>query len=124
MVPNLAKKKPNNVLHTMYSPNSTRLVYWANIEFSYEAGSKYHGEFEGGFVYCFVQAVDARDALDQFDLEFKSRNLGIRFIEFINLYAEVPWQSIEDQGHYDGIATRASNSEEVMFDSFEIYERR
>ncbi|NNE93638.1 MAG: hypothetical protein HKN23_18470 [Verrucomicrobiales bacterium] len=108
----------------MYSNYSSRLVYWANVEFSYEPGSRHHGEYEGGFVYCFVQASDARDALEQFQIEFAGRKLGIRFIEFISLYADVPWQSEKDQLHYDKIAARASTSEEVIFDSFEIYERR
>ena len=108
----------------MFFPQPNHLVYWANVEFAYHPGSKHHGEYEGGFVYCFVQACDARDALDQFEIEFKNRKLGIRLVEFISLYAEVPWQTIEDQQHYDQIANRASTTEEVMFDSFEIYERR
>ena len=108
----------------MFSPDPGRLVYWANIEFTYEAGSKHHGEFEGGFVYCFVQARDARDALEQFQLEFASQKLGIRFVEFVGLYSEVPWHTEEDQLHYDSIAALAASSEEVVFDSFEVYERR
>jgi hypothetical protein len=108
----------------MFSPDPNRLVYWANIEFSYQEGSKHHGEFEGGWVYCFVQGVDARDAMEQFQLEFAGRKLGIQFVEFVSLYNEVPWQTEEDQDHYDGIAIQASSSEEVVFDSFEVYERR
>ncbi|MCB1064529.1 MAG: hypothetical protein KDN20_16625 [Verrucomicrobiae bacterium] len=108
----------------MFHPQPDRLVYWANVEFSYEAGSKHHGEFEGGYVYCFVQAVDARDALEQFQIEFASRKLGMRFVEFVNLYADVPWPTEEDQDHYDSIAAIAAASEEVVFDSFEVYERR
>jgi len=108
----------------MFSPDPNRLVYWANIEFSYQKGSKHHGEFEGGWVYCFVQGVDARDAMEQFQLEFAGRKLGIEFVEFVSLYNEVPWQTEEDQAHYDAIAVQASSSEEVVFDSFEVYERR
>ncbi len=99
-------------------------VFWANIEFAYQEGSKHYGEFEGGFVYAFVRATDVRDALDQFQLEFASRKLGIRFIEFASLYYDVPWQTEEDQEHYDAIAQLAFASEEVIFDSFEVYERR
>ncbi len=108
----------------MFSPDPSRLVYWANIEFTYEPGSKHYGEYEGGFVYCFVQATDARDAMEQFELEFAGRKLGVLFIEFVSLYSEVPWQTAVDQRHYDNIACRAASCEEVMFDSFEIYERR
>mgnify|MGYP001627907204 CR=1 FL=1 len=109
---------------TMFQASPDRLVYWANIEFSYDPGSRHHGEFEGGYVYCFVQAVDARDALEQFQIEFAGRKLGIRFVEFVNLYSDVPWQTEEDQEHYDAIAALAAASEEVVFDSFEVYERR
>lgn len=109
---------------TMFQASPDRLVYWANIEFSYEPGSRHHGEFEGGYVYCFVQATDARDALEQFQIEFAGRKLGIRFVEFVNLYSDVPWQTEEDQEHYDAIAALAAASEEVVFDSFEVYERR
>jgi hypothetical protein len=108
----------------MFTPQPDRLVYWANVEFSYLEGSKHFGEFEGGFVYCFVQASDARDALEQFQIEFAGRRLGLVFVEFVSLYADVPWQTEEDQNHYDSIAIRAAASEEVVFDSFEVYERR
>ncbi|MCP5539693.1 MAG: hypothetical protein H7A52_06050 [Akkermansiaceae bacterium] len=108
----------------MYSPHPDRLVFWANVEFTYEQGSKHYGEFEGGFVYCFVQATDARDALEQFQIEFASRKLGMRFVEFVNLYAEMTWPTEEDQDHFDSIAAIAAASEEVVFDSFEVYERR
>ena len=108
----------------MFIPQPDKLVYWSNVEFSYLEGSKHYGEFEGGFVYCFVQGRDVRDALEQFQIEFAGRKLGMVFVEFVSLYAEVPWQTEQDQIHYDSIATRASVSEEVMFDSFEVYERR
>lgn len=108
----------------MFHPSPDRLVFWANIEFSYEPGSAHHGEFEGGFVYCFVQGTDVRDALEQFQLEFASRKLGVRFVEFVSLYADMNWPSEEDQNHFDGIAALAASSEEVVFDSFEVYERR
>ena len=108
----------------MFIPDPNRLVYWANFEFSYEEGSKYHGEFEGGYVYAFVQAVDVRDALEQFQLEFAGRKLGLRMVEFVAIYAENRWQNEEDQEHFDRIATTAANSEEVVFDSFDVYERR
>lgn len=108
----------------MFSLDPNRLVYWASIEFSYQEGSKYFGEFEGGFVYAFVQAVDARDALEQFQLEFASRKLGILMVESVTVYADVAWPTEEDQEHYDRIATSAASSEEVVFDSFDVYERR
>ena len=81
-------------------------------------------EFGGGVVYCCVQGVDARCAMEQFQLECAGRRLGIQFVEVVSLYNEVPWQTDEDQDHYDKIAVQASSSEEVVFDSFEVYERR
>ena len=108
----------------MFTPQPNKLVFWSNVEFTYKEGSKHFGEFEGGLVYCFVQATDARDALEQFQIEFAGRKLGMRFVEFVSLYNNVPWQTEEDQSHYDGIAAVAAASEEVVFDSFEVYERR
>ncbi len=99
-------------------------VYWTNVEFTYEEGSAQHGLFEGGLVYAFVRAFDVREALDKFEEEFESRDLGIRAIDYITVYAEVPWENEEDQLHFDGVAALAGSTSETFLDSFEVYERR
>lgn len=108
----------------MFSPSPDRLVFWAHIEFSYDEGSRHFGEFAGGFVYCFIQATDARDALDQLQIEFAGKKMGIIFLEFVSLYADINWPNEEDQDHFDAMAQMAASSEEVIFDSFDVYERR
>lgn len=105
------------------TPEDTR-VYWANVEFTYDEGSAQHGIFEGGVVYAFVRAYDVRDALDRFEEEFEDRDLGIRAVDYITEYKEVPWEDPEDQLHFDGVAALAGSTREVFLDSFEVYERR
>lgn len=99
-------------------------VYWANVEFTYEEGSAQHGLFEGGLVYAFVRAFDVREALDKFEEEFEDRDLGIRAIDYVTPYIDVPWENEEDQLHFDGVAALAASTTETFLDSFEVYERR
>jgi hypothetical protein len=99
-------------------------VYWANVEFTYEEGSAQHGLFEGGLVYAFVRAFDVREALDKIEEEFEDRDLGIRAVDYITEYQEVPWGNEEDQLHFDGVAALAGSTGESFLDSFEVYERR
>ena len=99
-------------------------VYWANVEFSYEEGSAQHGIFEGGIVYAFVRAFDVRDAIDKIEEECESRDLAVRAVDYVAEYNEVPWETEEDQLHFDGVAALAGSTREVFLDSFEVFERR
>jgi hypothetical protein len=104
-------------------PDENR-VYWANVEFTYEKGSAHHGIFEGGIVYGFARAYDVRDALDKIVKEFEDRKLGVRVVDYVTEYNEVPWETEEDQLHFDGVAALTGSTGEVFLDSFEVYERR
>ena len=115
---------PNPTSMSNEFPQQDSRVYWANIEFTYEAGSAQHGLFEGGVVYAFVRAYDVRDALDKMEEEFEDRNLGVRAVDYVTEYNEVPWENGDDQLHFDGVAALAGSTGEVFLDSFEVYERR
>ena len=105
-------------------PQDESRVYWSNIEFTYEEGAAQHGLFEGGVVYAFVRAFDAREAIYRIENDLDSRFLGIRSVDFVNEYVEMPWENEEDQLHFDGLAALAGSTAEVLLDSFEVYERR
>lgn len=75
-------------------------------------------------VYGFARAFDVREALELFEEEMLTRDLGIRAVDYVAEYADVPWSSEEDQLHFDGVAALAGSTGEVFLDSFEVYERR
>jgi len=99
-------------------------VYWSNVEFTYNKGSAQHGIFEGGVVYAFTRAFDARQAILRIEAEFVARGLGMRSVDYVAEYGEIPWDNDNDQLHFDGVAALAGSTGEVFLDSFEVYERR
>ena len=106
------------------NPLDNSRVYWANVEFTYNEGSSQHGVFEGGVVYAFVRAFDAREAILRIEEELQSRDLGVRNVDYVTEYGEVPWENEDDQLHFDGVSALAGSTGEVFLDSFEVYERR
>ena len=106
------------------NPLDNSRVYWANVEFTYNEGSSQHGVFEGGVVYAFVRAFDVREAILRIEEELQSRDLGVRNVDYVTEYGEVPWENEDDQLHFDGVSALAGSTGEVFLDSFEVYERR
>ena len=53
-----------------------------------------------------------------------ARDLGVRSIDFVTEYADLPWEDDDDQLHFDGVAALAGSTGDVFLDSFEVYERR
>ena len=105
-------------------PQDESRVYWCNVEFTYEQGSAQHGIFEGGVVYAFVRALEAREAIHKIENELDTRDLGVRSFDFATEYGDMPWENEDDQLHFDGVAALAGSTGEVFLDSFEVYERR
>ena len=93
-------------------------VYYSSIEYHYEEGSINYGKYEGGFVYAFVQAHDARDALKKIELELEPLCLRIEKVWFVAIYEDIPWESQDEQKKYDGLAEKASQTQDVICDDF------
>lgn len=110
-------------MENSYSLSNSR-VYWANVEFTYNEGSSQHGVFEGGVVYAFARAFDAREAILKIEEELEGRDLGVRSVDYIAEYGEMPWENEDDQLHFDGVSALAGATGKVFLDSFEVYERR
>jgi hypothetical protein len=98
-------------------------IYWTGIEYSYAESSSKFGELQGGFVYGFVQAIDARDALAKFDDRLKSENLIPKQVEFISLYdLEMEWETEEQTNSYCRLVGEAQETWDVIFDDFYAFE--
>ncbi len=97
-------------------------VYWTNIEYKYLESSVSYGKFKGGYVFSFVKAKDAREALKKFVAELESLNLNILNVDFIAIYEDIPWESTEDQKKYDKLASTANETNTVVCDNFCSYE--
>lgn len=97
-------------------------IYWTSIEYEYLEGSINFNKFKGGFVYAFVKAADVRDALNKFSKEIGSLSLGIKNIEFISPYDDIPWDNDVEQKKYDNLAKEALRTENVICDEFYAYE--
>ena len=73
--------------------------------------------------YGFVKAIDAEEALVKFKLTLSENGLIPFDFEFLKPYEEVEWENENDQKSFDKLYSEALKSEEVVFDSFYMYEK-
>ena len=98
-------------------------IYWTGVEYRYGEGSSNYGKLQGGFVYGFVQARDARDALNRFDEKLIEEALIPVIIEFISIYdIEMEWETEEQTENFCQLCNEARESTEVIFDDFYAFE--
>ncbi len=100
----------------MANMNADKAPYWASVEFEYANDHPRSGELEGGFVYVFLPAEDARDALEKLDHAFRAHKLVPGRVEFIMPYLDIEWQSDEEKARYDALAEEAGASGDILFD--------
>ena len=103
---------------------SRESVYYSSVEIAFAEGSEFHGKLEGGFVYAFVRAHDARDAMPAILEELEACGLEAVEMEFVAPYEDVPWETQEEQSRYDLLARRAQEAEGVVLDDIEAFESR
>ncbi len=98
-------------------------IYWAGVEYNYDKDSGNYQELKGGFVYTFMQAIDARDALDMLLQALKGKKLAPLEVEFISIYdGEMEWETEEETNRYISLYNEALESGNVIFDDFYAYE--
>lgn len=96
-------------------------VYYTNIEFNYNKPSAV--SLIGGFVYGFVQALDAREALHKFTNELKRQDIAVKEVEFISPYeVEMEWETAEQTNKFVQLYKKAKSVNQVIFDDFYSYE--
>ena len=98
-------------------------VYWCSIEYSYKENPSELVDLKGGFVYSFVSAFDAKEALDKVALAMEDKKLSPVEIEFISPYdPETEWETEEEAERFLGLFNEAEETTEVLFDDFYAYE--
>jgi hypothetical protein len=98
-------------------------IYWTGIEYGYSKKSPQFGKLAGGFVYGFVTALDAREALNKFTDELKHQDIDIKEVEFISPYdIETEWETEEQAIIFIRLCREAESSNQVLFDDFYAYE--
>ena len=101
----------------------TLTIYWTSLEYTYSKKSIHFGNLTGGFVYGFVKAYDALEALDYFTNDLKQQDIDIKKVEFISPYnIEMEWETKEQAKKFIELYEKANNGNEVLFDDFYSYE--
>jgi hypothetical protein len=94
-------------------------IYWSSIEFKYKKSTN---KLKGGFVYAFTKALDARDALNLFLMEFEKKDLQITFVEYVSQYdVELEWETKKQTNHFKALYKTALKDESIVFDDFYSY---
>lgn len=98
-------------------------IYWSSIEYRYCENSEKYGKLLGGFVYVFLKAFDAKEALSKIIVELKEEKLDPVEIEFVKPYeADLEWETLEQTMYYLELFEKAKSSEYLIFDDFHAYE--
>jgi hypothetical protein len=99
-------------------------VFWIGLEYDYLKGHESYPKLEGGFVYAFINGKDVRDVLNRLLVELDELQLKPIEVEFISPYEEdTEWESDEITNHYLELYQLSQESKEVIFDTFEAYEK-
>ncbi len=96
-------------------------AYWSSVEYKYKELLK-RKKYKGGFVYVFVAAQDARDALAKIIQGVERNNLEVTNVEFVSIYEDIPWETKKEAERYNEFAKQAIASGQVIFDDFYAYE--
>ncbi len=99
-------------------------VFWSSIEYKYDKNSKESKKLKGGFVYVFVKAYDAREAIERMIAELNKLDISPLEIEFVKPYEEsLEWETPEDTSHFRSLYKDAKESADIVFDIFYAYEK-
>ena len=94
-------------------------VYWASIEYEYNIAKL----CKGGFVYAFIRAQDAQEAMAKITTELKEQKLTSVEMEFIRPYDEgMEWDEKNDTLKYLKLFKESLSTDDVIFDTFYAYE--
>ena len=93
------------------------------IEYNYSKKSPQFGKLAGGFVYGFVKALDAKEALNKFTEELRYQDLDVKKVEFISPYdMKMEWETEEQANRYIQLYEKAESLNQALFDDFYAYE--
>lgn len=99
-------------------------VYWSSIEYIYTNNNSKNIKLKGGFVYCFVSARDAKDAIKKFELALNSMDIAIKSIDFVSTYdLDMEWETKEQTTNFINIFKTAEKTDKVIFDDFYAYQK-
>ncbi|RYE43219.1 MAG: hypothetical protein EOP48_23035 [Sphingobacteriales bacterium] len=98
-------------------------IYWTGIEYNYSNTSPQFGKLAGGFVYGFVKALDATEALNKFKDELTHQHIDVKEVEFISPYdIEMEWETEEQANRYIQLYREAESLNQVVLDDFYAFE--
>lgn len=93
-------------------------VYWSEIEYRYRKTAPDHQMLKGGFVYAFVKAADARDALSKFTSAIECEGLSVEKVAYVSPYGETAWPTQQDEQKFTQLVRDADAGTKVVFDEF------
>lgn len=98
-------------------------IYWSSVEYTHAKGTPEYESLKGGYVYAFMKAQDAREALAKLQAALQQYQVHPKDIEFISPYDQAtPWGSEELAQHYRELSDKAGTNGAVAFDTFYAYE--
>lgn len=97
-------------------------TYWSEVEYRYAQSESGNRKLRGGFVYAFVAAFDARDALTKIEAAMSAEDLEPEKVVYISPYGETSWEKEEDQRKFSQLVRQAEMTGRVIFDEFYAFE--
>lgn len=97
-------------------------IYWSEIEYRYPQPESRNAPLKGGFVYAFVEASDARDALRKFMAAVAAEDLSLDRVVYVSPYGDTSWPKKEDERKFAKLVSAAKSTNDVIFDEFYAFE--
>lgn len=102
--------------------NREAQVYVLSAEVAAQPGCEMWGQAEGAFVYCYVNAFDARDAASRVAAALEEDKYGILAFEWIMVAGEMDWED-DDAPEHRASAEEAARTGGVVYSTFDAWER-
>ena len=97
-------------------------LYIVSAEVVAKPGSEMWGNAEGGFLYCVVPEKDAEKAAKSARIALEEDNYGVTQIEEVIKFENMAWESEEVESDYKKLALEASQTNDVVYGPFFIFE--
>jgi len=99
-------------------------VYWTSVEFQTDVKDENGVEYTGGFVYAFVFAKDAREALTRIEEDLNKQNRPPTVFEFVSPYdVGIKWEDEDNTKLYLDLYQQAEKAGGIIYDEFYLYEK-
>ncbi len=94
---------------------TAKLVYVVSLEISPKKGSQMWGKAKGGYLFCVVRSIDAREAIEKCCAALIEDKYKIVLVEEVIKSENMDWDNSTDEGQLLRLAQECQDDDEVRY---------